>query len=97
MDKESGKLRLPHRLDETTGMYRGIQIVSKKDMRKAEKKASKKEQHKHEHVHAEGSMQPVHDEKHTTDEIKAKQADARDKVTNDKVTKDRKTRTRSGA
>ena len=28
-DKESGALRLPHRLDETTGMYRGKQIVSK--------------------------------------------------------------------
>lgn len=25
-DKESGKLRLPHRLDESTGMYRGKQI-----------------------------------------------------------------------
>ena len=28
-DKESGNLRLPHRLDEKTGMYRGKQIVSK--------------------------------------------------------------------
>jgi len=26
-DKESGALRLPHRLDETTGMYRGKKIV----------------------------------------------------------------------
>lgn len=27
-DKESGNLRLPHRLDEATGMYRGNQIVA---------------------------------------------------------------------
>ncbi len=27
-DKESGNLRLPHRLDETTGTYRGRQIVT---------------------------------------------------------------------
>lgn len=27
-DKESGNLRLPHRLDEATGMYRGKQIAS---------------------------------------------------------------------
>ena len=27
-DKESGNLRLPHRLDEATGMYRGRQIYS---------------------------------------------------------------------
>ena len=29
-DKESGKLRLPHRLDESTGMYRGKQIFTPK-------------------------------------------------------------------
>jgi ribosomal protein L32 len=29
-DKESGALRLPHRLDETTGMYRGKLIVTPK-------------------------------------------------------------------
>ena len=27
VDKESGKLRLPHRLDESTGKYRGKQVV----------------------------------------------------------------------
>lgn len=27
-DKESGNLRLPHRLDEATGMYRGKQIFT---------------------------------------------------------------------
>lgn len=29
-DKESGALRLPHRIDETTGMYRGKLIVKPK-------------------------------------------------------------------
>lgn len=30
VDKESGNLRLPHRLDEATGMYRGKQIFTPK-------------------------------------------------------------------
>ena len=57
-DKETGNLRLPHRLDETTGMYRGKQIVTPKA------KASKAEKVKgipttpvakpaHEHAHEE--------------------------------------------
>ncbi len=29
-DKESGNLRLPHRLDEVTGMYRGKQVFTPK-------------------------------------------------------------------
>lgn len=56
-DKESGALRLPHRLDETTGMYRGkliaapkgkkIQaaekpVVADKPIAKAEKKTGSK-------------------------------------------------------
>lgn len=41
-DKESGALRLPHRLDESTGMYRGKQIVSKKEVKKEEKKQKEK-------------------------------------------------------
>lgn len=59
-DKESGNLRLPHRLDEATGMYRGKQIVAPKV--KAEHKTKVKgtstaptEKHVHEHateVHA---------------------------------------------
>src|ERR1700757_3128369 len=67
-DKESGKLRLPHRLDETTGMYRGIQIVSKKEMSKEAKKDKKKAAHKHEHDHVGGTNEPVHAEKHTASE-----------------------------
>ena len=43
-DKESGNLRLPHRLDEKTGMYRGIQIVKVKVVKeKAKKKTGKKD------------------------------------------------------
>lgn len=39
-DKDSGNLRLPHRLDEVTGMYRGKQIAAPKA---AVAKKSKKE------------------------------------------------------
>jgi ribosomal protein L32 len=66
-DKESGALRLPHRLDETTGMYRGKQILPKKVIKAKkdhDKKVSKaKEEHAHEH--AEGSKEPIHSEKET--------------------------------
>src|SRR3989344_243204 len=58
--KESGNLRLPHRIDEVTGMYRGKQIFTPKI--KAEHKSKIKgpstqpaERHVHEHaaeVHA---------------------------------------------
>ena len=54
-DKESGNLRLPHRLDEATGMYRGKQIFTPK--MKAEHKPKVKDPDtepapKHEHEHA---------------------------------------------
>ena len=59
-DKESGNLRLPHRVDEITGMYRGKQIFTPKV--KSEHKAKVKgpstepvAKHTHEHaqeVHA---------------------------------------------
>ena len=67
-DKQSGNLRLPHRLDEKTGMYKGIQIVSKKEMKHEAAKDKKKAAHKREHVHAEGANGPVHAEKHTAQE-----------------------------
>lgn len=38
-DKESGNLRLPHRVDEATGMYKGMQIAQPK----AKKAKGKKE------------------------------------------------------
>lgn len=64
-DKESGALRLPHRLDESTGMYRGKQVLPKKEMKsKAEHgKKIEKEKREHEHAHAEGAKQPMHSEK----------------------------------
>jgi large subunit ribosomal protein L32 len=73
-DKESGNLRLPHRLDETTGMYRGIQIISKKVLERAELKAKKKIAHQHEHEHVEGAKEPVHTEKHLAREVSDKKS-----------------------
>ena len=48
VDKTSGALRLPHRLDETTGMYRGKLIVPerKKTIKKDEKRRAKNEKEK---------------------------------------------------
>jgi large subunit ribosomal protein L32 len=57
-DKESGALRLPHRLDETTGMYRGKQILPKKEV-KAEVKDHKKRVEAHKHEHPDGAKQPL--------------------------------------
>lgn len=55
-DKESGNLRLPHRIDEVTGMYRGKQIFTPKV--KAEhtskvKGPSTEPMAKHVHEHAQ--------------------------------------------
>lgn len=60
-DKESGALRLPHRLDETTGMYRGKQILPKKVV-KAEAKDHKKRLEAHKDAHEEGVKVPAHAE-----------------------------------
>lgn len=45
-DKESGALRLPHRLDESTGMYRGKLIVPerKKAIKEEKKRKERNEQ-----------------------------------------------------
>lgn len=58
-DKETGNLRLPHRLDESTGMYRGRQIVAKKEV-KAKTEDHKKRVREHKHEHVEGVKEPVH-------------------------------------
>lgn len=58
-DKETGKLRLPHTLDEATGMYRGKQIAAPKaakvkrvgDVRGAD--TTPPHTHEHEHSHAD--------------------------------------------
>ncbi len=64
-DKESGNLRLPHRLDETTGMYRGKQIFTPKV--KADHKSKVKgqstaptEKHAHEHLPAQAGAHEAH-------------------------------------
>jgi large subunit ribosomal protein L32 len=49
-DKETGSLSLPHHLDESTGMYRGRQIVATKE-KKIKAKAEKVEKHEHTHAH----------------------------------------------
>jgi len=64
VDKESGNLRLPHRIDETTGMYRGKQIfvLKAKSEHKAKVKGPSTEpvdKHVHEHakeVHANAEV-----------------------------------------
>lgn len=57
-DKESGALRLPHRLDESTGMYRGRQIVPKKVV-KAAKKDHEERVESHKHEDKAGTHQPI--------------------------------------
>ncbi len=58
-DKESGNFRLPHHLDEVTGMYRGKQIAPARVERTRTTKVKSSsieptsEQHLHEHAHAE--------------------------------------------
>lgn len=67
-DAKSGNLRLPHRLDETTGIYRGKQIAPAKAARVFAKKVKGPSTapvapHLHEHAH----------EEHTNAELKASQ------------------------
>lgn len=55
-DKESGNLRLPHRVDETTGMYRGKQIFTPKVKTESKSKVkgpSTQPAEKHVHEHAQ--------------------------------------------
>ena len=59
-DKESGNLRLPHHIDEVTGMYRGKQIaparatrVSKERVKGVSTEPTGEHLHIHEHAEAE--------------------------------------------
>ena len=84
-DKESGNLRLPHRLDEATGMYRGKQIVPKKEVKAETKKREKRiEAHEHED-HVEGVKEPVHAEKHTVEETREKKQGLMGRMTKGKA------------
>ncbi len=67
VDKESGNVRLPHRLDEATGMYRGKQIAPAREVRVALPKV--KAAHIHEHTH-EHAHEHAH-ETHANAEVKA--------------------------
>ena len=58
MDKESGNARLPHSIDEATGMYRGKQIAPPRAVRATKEKVKGAStapvvEHVHEHAHAE--------------------------------------------
>ena len=59
-DKDSGKLRLPHRVDESTGMYRGKQIFTPKvkSAKQVHAKAVKLAEEAHDHTHS-------HDHEHS--------------------------------
>jgi len=76
VDKESGNLRLPHRLDEVTGMYRGKQIAparAAKLPREAKLKGiptAPVTEHKHEHAHAEHENAAVKGAEGVTGKVK---------------------------
>jgi ribosomal protein L32 len=63
-DKESGALRLPHRLDETTGMYRGKQIITNDELKRRqarnEKRAKRAEAADHQHANIENIPAHAH-------------------------------------
>ncbi len=58
VDKESGNRRLPHRVDESTGMYRGKKIFEPKVKKAAEPKA-KQTHHEHVHESAKSEAKPA--------------------------------------
>lgn len=61
-DKDSGAYRRPHRIDESTGAYRGKQIVEKKEV-KEKKKDHDTRLKEHKHEHPEGEKAPIHTDK----------------------------------
>jgi large subunit ribosomal protein L32 len=65
-DKESGQTRLPHRVDESTGMYRGKQIFTPKvkaakgQMKGVEPKLPKADRHaEHEHIEQKSASKGI--------------------------------------
>jgi ribosomal protein L32 len=59
-DKESGALRLSHRLDETTGMYRGKQIIPTDELKRREERTKKQAKERQGNPLSEGVREPVH-------------------------------------
>lgn len=90
-DKESGNLRLPHRLDETTGMYRGKQIAAPIVKEKKNKKEGRGERSQ---VEVEDTN-PELDRKDVTAEKHDAKQDVKKSSILGKVTKAR-TNSRSG-
>ena len=58
-DKESGALRLPHRLDESTGMYRGKLIVAERK-KEIKEETKRRERNQEEQADVEGTKEPMH-------------------------------------
>ena len=62
--QDGGNLRLPHRIDEATGMYRGRQIAPARESRSSKKvkgpavepKGEHGHEHAHEHANAEAKL-----------------------------------------
>lgn len=72
-DKESGNLRLPHRLDEATGMYRGKLIVpERKKEVKEENKRKKRNKEDAEDAIIGAGAEPVRDEKRPVEDAREK-------------------------
>ena len=57
--KDGENLRLPHRMDEVTGTYRGKQIVPVDELTRRDERAKKRQQ-KSENPLTEGVREPVH-------------------------------------
>lgn len=85
-DAESGTKRLPHRMDEASGMYRGKQILSKRVLQRreerAEEKSKKEMDHSHDHDLGAGiTKEPIHSEKEVHGEHEAKKTGVMGRLT----------------
>jgi ribosomal protein L32 len=61
-DKENGSLRLPHRIDEATGMYRGKQIAPAAKAASTRKVKGPQTEVAHEHTHEHAHVEHVNAE-----------------------------------
>jgi ribosomal protein L32 len=69
-DKDSGALRLPHRLDETTGMYRGKQVIPTETLKRREARKERLDKRAQEDVHTDFRNEPAQAEVHNEKEEK---------------------------
>lgn len=80
VDKDTGSLRLPHRLDETTGMYRGKQIAPAKAVRAPKlklKAAPVAHTHEHDHAHEHAHEEHVNAEMKGAEHQKIEHSEAK--------------------